>query len=144
MGSPLPCRRDASARCSARRRQRMGPGSSIGHLLTWSRTGLSGSGPLVLLLVSAVAQTGWTSAREGPAMTYSDAYQRSIDEPAGFWREAAAEIEWIKPPSMVLDAARAPFYRWFPDGVMNTCFNALDRHVRDGRADQAALIYDSP
>jgi propionyl-CoA synthetase len=44
----------------------------------------------------------------------------------------------------VLDASNPPFYRWFPDGVLNTCYNALDRHVRDGRADQAALIYDSP
>ena len=45
---------------------------------------------------------------------------------------------------MVLDASNPPFYRWFADGVLNTCFNALDRHVRDGRGDQAALIYDSP
>ena len=45
---------------------------------------------------------------------------------------------------MVLDRSRAPFYRWFTDGVLNTCFNALDRHVRSGRGDQAALIYDSP
>ena len=44
----------------------------------------------------------------------------------------------------MLDASNAPFYRWFADGVMNTCFNALDRHVRDGRGGQAALIYDSP
>ncbi len=54
------------------------------------------------------------------------------------------QIDWYQAPTVVLDTSNPPFYRWFADGVMNTCFNALDRHVRDGRGDQAALIYDSP
>jgi propionyl-CoA synthetase len=75
---------------------------------------------------------------------YSEAFRRSLADPDGFWGEAARAIDWYRAPAVVLDASDAPFYRWFPDGVLNTCFNALDRHVRDGRAGQAALIYDSP
>jgi propionyl-CoA synthetase len=75
---------------------------------------------------------------------YRAAYERSLKDPEGFWRDAAAGIVWIEPPTRVLDADHPPFYRWFDGGVLNTCFNALDRHVADGRADQAALIYDSP
>jgi len=75
---------------------------------------------------------------------YRDAYEQSISDPEGFWRDAASAVTWTRPPRQVLDASRAPFYRWFPDGELNTCFNALDRHVEGGRADQAALVYDSP
>ncbi|HUB22929.1 MAG TPA: propionyl-CoA synthetase [Streptosporangiaceae bacterium] len=75
---------------------------------------------------------------------YTDAFQRSLADPGGFWSEAAREIDWYRAPTEVLDASNPPFYRWFADGVMNTCFNALDRHVRDGRGGQAGLIYDSP
>jgi propionyl-CoA synthetase len=75
---------------------------------------------------------------------YEEAYRRSIADPDGFWGEAAREIEWYRAPTAVLDRAKPPFYRWFPDGELNTCFNAVDRHVRDGRADQPALVYDSP
>jgi len=75
---------------------------------------------------------------------YAEAYQRSLADPEGFWGEAAQGIDWYQAPGAILDASNPPFYRWFTDGVMNTCFNALDRHVADGRADQAALIYDSP
>ena len=71
-------------------------------------------------------------------------YRRSLEDPEGFWREAAAGLEWEREPTLVLDDLRPPFYRWFADGVLNTCHNALDRHVDEGRADQAALIYDSP
>jgi len=71
-------------------------------------------------------------------------YRRSLEDPEGFWREAAAGLEWEREPTLVLDDSRPPFYRWFADGVLNTCHNALDRHVDEGRADQAALIYDSP
>ncbi len=77
-------------------------------------------------------------------MDYTEAYRRSIQDPAGFWGEAAADIEWFRAPTTVLDDTRPPFYRWLPDGVLNTCFNALDRHVRDGRGEQAALVYDTP
>jgi len=81
---------------------------------------------------------------------FDDLHRRSLDDPDGFWGEAAAAIHWDRPPAVVLDAAGAPFYRWFADGELNTCFNALDRWVDGGdgvdrvRGDQTALIYDSP
>ncbi len=77
-------------------------------------------------------------------MSYQDAFARSISDPAGFWGEQAALVDWISKPERVLDDSRPPFYRWFPDATLNTCYNALDRHVVNGRADQPALIYDSP
>src|SRR5215470_8200100 len=75
---------------------------------------------------------------------YTEVFRRSLTDPEGFWAEAARAIDWYQAPTAVLDRSNPPFYRWFPDGVLNTCFNALDRHVRDGRGGQAALIYDSP
>src|SRR6266498_1260532 len=71
-------------------------------------------------------------------------YRRSLEEPEVFWGAAAAAIEWDEPWQRVIDDSRAPLYRWFAGGRMNTCYNALDRHVEGGRADQPALIYDSP
>lgn len=71
-------------------------------------------------------------------------YRRSLEQMEGFWAEAAADIHWDKPWEKVLDESNAPFYRWFSGGQLNTCYNALDRHVENGRGDQAALIYDSP
>ncbi len=76
--------------------------------------------------------------------SYQDAYRRSLADPEAFWLAAAESIDWETPPSRALDDSTAPLYRWFPDGVLNTCHNALDRHVAGGRADQTALIYDSP
>ena len=75
---------------------------------------------------------------------YVDVYRESIESPDAFWARAAEAIDWYEKPSVVFDDSRAPFYRWFPDGTLNTCYNALDRHVEDGRGDQLALIYDSP
>ncbi|MGA2829675.1 MAG: propionyl-CoA synthetase [Streptosporangiaceae bacterium] len=75
---------------------------------------------------------------------YADEFERSITDPESFWADAARAIDWYREPTVILDSSNPPFYRWFPDGEMNTCDNALDRHVRDGRGDQAALIYDSP
>src|SRR5712691_1111595 len=75
---------------------------------------------------------------------YADAFGRSLADPDGFWGEAGQVIDWYQRPTTLLDASGAPFYRWFTGGVLNTCFNAVDRHVRDGRGGQAALIYDSP
>ncbi|HEX6447200.1 MAG TPA: propionyl-CoA synthetase [Streptosporangiales bacterium] len=75
---------------------------------------------------------------------YADEYTRSLGDPEGFWLDAAREIDWTTPPTRALDADSPPFYRWFPDGELNTCHNALDRHVDGGRADQPALRYDSP
>ncbi|CAN5327246.1 propionyl-CoA synthetase [soil metagenome] len=75
---------------------------------------------------------------------YGDLYRASIDNPVAFWSQAAAAVDWTRAPQRVLDDSAAPLYRWFPDGELNTCVNALDRHVAGGRAEQAALIYDSP
>ena len=75
---------------------------------------------------------------------YQQAFRRSLADPDAFWGDAAGLIDWYQQPAVVLDRSNAPFYRWFADGTLNTCFNAVDRHVRDGRGDQAALIYDSP
>ena len=75
---------------------------------------------------------------------YEELYQHSINNPESFWAEAAAGIDWIKPWDKVLDDSRAPFYRWFSGGQLNTCYNCLDRHIEQGRGEQAALIYDSP
>ncbi|MDQ3105370.1 MAG: AMP-binding protein, partial [Actinomycetota bacterium] len=76
--------------------------------------------------------------------TYAETFRRSIEDPEGFWAEQAEAISWITKPQQVLDDSSAPFYRWFPGATLNTCFNALDRHVAGGRADQAAIVYDSP
>ncbi len=76
--------------------------------------------------------------------SYRDTVAASVADPAGFWGEAAGLVDWIRPPRQVLDDSRPPFYRWFPDGRLNVCYNALDRHVVHGRADQPALVYDSP
>jgi propionyl-CoA synthetase len=72
------------------------------------------------------------------------AYRRSLEDPEGFWGDAARAIDWIKPWERVLDRANPPFYRWFRGAEVNTCHNALDRHVAAGRGGQTALIYDSP
>ena len=76
--------------------------------------------------------------------TYQEAYERSLRDPTEFWSEAALGIDWYQPWKRVLDDSKRPFYRWFSGGVLNTCYNALDRHVEAGRGEQLALIYDSP
>ncbi|MBM6404509.1 propionyl-CoA synthetase [Phycicoccus sp. CSK15P-2] len=75
---------------------------------------------------------------------YAAAHEQSLADPTAFWGEAARAVEWTTEPATVLDDSDPPFYRWFRGGRLNTCFNALDRHVRDGRGDQPALHYDSP
>ncbi|NNL65561.1 MAG: propionyl-CoA synthetase [Myxococcales bacterium] len=75
---------------------------------------------------------------------YEAALRRSLEDPEGFWAEAAAGIDWFEPFERVLDASRPPFHRWFRGGVTNTCHNALDRHVAAGHGDRVALIHDSP
>jgi propionyl-CoA synthetase len=75
---------------------------------------------------------------------YQEEFRRSLAQPDQFWREAAGLIDWYTGPAVVLDRSNPPFYRWFTGGTLNTCFNAVDRHVRDGRGGQPALIYDSP
>ena len=75
---------------------------------------------------------------------YRAVHARSLKEPEGFWAEQAEAIDWTRRWDKVLDPSRAPFYRWYAGGELNACYNALDRHVERGRADQMALIYDSP
>jgi propionyl-CoA synthetase len=75
---------------------------------------------------------------------YEDIFRASTDDPEAFWLHAAQAIDWHVAPTRALDSSRPPFYRWFPDGELNVCHNALDRHVDAGRGEQAALIYDSP
>ncbi len=77
-------------------------------------------------------------------MGYAETYRRSLEQPEEFWAEAAAAIDWDKGWDRVLDDSRKPFYRWFPGARLNTCWNALDRHVAAGNGEQVALIYDSP
>lgn len=75
---------------------------------------------------------------------YHEAYARSFADPEGFWGEAAREIDWIEPAKKIFNSTMGVYGRWFSGAVVNTCYNALDRHVADGRADQVALIHDSP
>ena len=77
-------------------------------------------------------------------MRYQDVYNYAQSDPEGFWLEQAKAIDWTTPPNKALDDSNAPLYRWFTDTEVNTCYNAVDRHVENGRADQAAIIYDSP
>ena len=78
------------------------------------------------------------------ASKYAEVYGQWQKDPEGFWGNAAKEIDWIKPPTKVFDKDAGVYGRWFPDATCNTCYNAIDRHVKNGRADQTALIYDSP
>ena len=75
---------------------------------------------------------------------YEKAFKESIEDPEEFWGRAAEKIKWYKRWDSVLDSSNKPFYRWFKGGSINTCYNAIDRHVEEGRGDQYAVIYDSP
>jgi propionyl-CoA synthetase len=76
--------------------------------------------------------------------SYQEIYARSLQDPEGFWAEAAEALAWDRRWDRVLDDARPPFYRWFAGGRLNTCYNAVDRHVAAGRGGQLAVIHDSP
>src|SRR6202022_1159405 len=75
---------------------------------------------------------------------YHEVHARSLRDPEGFWAEAAREIDWIEPARKIFDSTMGPYGRWFTGAVVNTCYNALDRHVAGGRGDEVALIHDSP
>ncbi len=75
---------------------------------------------------------------------YQEVYAHWLRDPQGFWGEAAKAIDWIEPPKTIFDEKAGIYGRWFPDASLNACFNCVDRHVRDGRGDQAAIIYDAP
>jgi Acetyl-coenzyme A synthetase N-terminus len=98
------------------------------------RTNMAG-----VMLVGVLQRTG--GDRVG---AYEDVFRSSTADSEAFWLGAADAIDWFVAPTAALDASRPPFYRWFPDGELNVCHNALDRHVDAGRGAEAALIYDSP
>ena len=77
-------------------------------------------------------------------MSYKKVYNSWKNDPEAFWMTAADAIDWVTKPSKALFADRAPFYEWFSDSEVNTCYNAVDRHVLNERGDQKAIIYDSP
>jgi len=75
---------------------------------------------------------------------YRDIYRASLDDPETFWMEAAGSIDWVRPPSRALFDDNAPLYEWYADGLVNGCWNAVDRHVEAGHGDRIAIIHDSP
>ena len=77
-------------------------------------------------------------------MGYAAVYDAWKNDPEGFWMDQAKAIDWVTPPTKALDDSKAPLYRWFTDAEVNTCYNAVDRHVENGRGEQTAIIYDSP
>ncbi len=80
----------------------------------------------------------------GAATTYKQQHSEAQTDPGRFWLERAAAADWTRSPTIGVDQSRSPFNRWFPDGELNACHNALDRHVAAGRGEQAAILYDSP
>ena len=77
-------------------------------------------------------------------MVYAKVYEAWKSDPEAFWMNAAEAIDWDRKPSKAMFDENAPLYEWFSDGLVNTCYNAVDRHVKNGRGDQTAIIYDSP
>ena len=75
---------------------------------------------------------------------YKDIYQKSIQNREEFWKNISKNIFWYKKPTKILNSTNPPFYKWFEDGVTNTCYNALDLHIDEGRGGKTAIIYDSP
>jgi Acyl-coenzyme A synthetases/AMP-(fatty) acid ligases len=76
--------------------------------------------------------------------SFDKIYKESILYPEKFWKKVADDIFWFKKPSKILNKSKPPFYKWFEDGITNTCYNALDFHIDNGRGERTALIYDSP
>ena len=75
---------------------------------------------------------------------YQQIYDSSINGREDFWRKVAEDIFWYKKPSKILNTSNPPFYKWFEDGITNTCYNAVDHHISNGKGDKIAIIYDSP
>ena len=76
--------------------------------------------------------------------SFNKIYHESIQNPEKFWQNVSEDIFWFKKPSKILNKSNPPFYKWFEDGVTNTCYNAIDTHIDKGNGDKIALIYDSP
>ena len=75
---------------------------------------------------------------------YKEIYDSSINQKEDFWKEIADNIFWYKKPSKILNSSNPPFYKWYEDGTTNTCYNAIDFHIDNGRGEKLAIIYDSP
>lgn len=75
---------------------------------------------------------------------YEATHEKSLEDPSAFWGGVAEDIYWFERWNKVLNDSKPPFYRWFIEGMLNTCYNAVDRHVDEGRGDQVTLIHDSP
>jgi len=84
-----------------------------------------------------------TSAGELPGKIYDAIYKRSIEDPEGFWGEAAEELHWFRKWDKVLDDSVSPFFKWFTGGTTNLCYNALDRHILAGKGDKIAVMWES-
>ena len=78
------------------------------------------------------------------AKKYKEIYDSSIKNREEFWKDVASDIFWYKKPTKILNSKNPPFYKWYEDGVTNTCYNALDLHIDKGRGEKTAIIYDSP
>ena len=76
--------------------------------------------------------------------TYQQIYDSSIQNRENFWREVAEEVFWYKKPTKILNSSNPPFFKWYEDGVTNTCYNAVDFHIDNGKGEKIAIIYDSP
>jgi propionyl-CoA synthetase len=76
--------------------------------------------------------------------SFKNIYDQSINNPENFWQDVSNDVFWFKKPTKILDKSNPPFYKWFSDGVTNTCYNALDVHIDKGKGQKTALIYDSP
>ena len=77
-------------------------------------------------------------------MGYAEIYRASMEDPEGFWLDAARGVDWDVFPTKALSDDKAPFYEWFADGKLNGCWNAVDRHVEAGHGARLAIIHDSP
>ena len=76
--------------------------------------------------------------------SFKEIYQNSIKKPEEFWKNISNDMFWFKKPTKILNKSNPPFYKWFEDGVTNTCYNAIDVHIEEGKGEKTALIYDSP
>ena len=75
---------------------------------------------------------------------YKEIYYSSIKNKEDFWKKISDDIFWYEKPTKILNTDNPPFYKWFEDGITNTCYNALDHHINNGRGEKIAIIYDSP
>ncbi|XP_072915714.1 acyl-CoA synthetase short-chain family member 3, mitochondrial isoform X2 [Hemitrygon akajei] len=135
------CKLDCSG--SGVRRARL-PWSGAGFGTAWVRPAYLTGSPGLLQNHGTRRRFRRSLSCSAADTTYEDAFRRSIEEPEEFWSECAQDIAWFKPWQKTLDFSNPPFVRWFVDGELNVCYNALDHHVESGRGDQVAIIHDSP